>query len=120
MNPHEHAAQAWFLLGIVNHPVVVANSQLLSETLWGAATQMVKAVSKTHNRPNHSHRHLFRAVRWIGANVAHDPELIRDFLGIRELHVNFYDGDMSVADIVKHRATTIHFVAKMQRILATP
>lgn len=120
MTPHEHAAQSRFLLDIIDHPLVAANPQLLSEVLWGAATQMVKAVAKTHNRPNHSHRQLFHAVRWIGRNAAHDPDLLNEFGRIEELHVNFYDGEMNRADIAERRSATIQFFAKMQRILASP
>ena len=117
MDSREHAAQADFLMVAAELPPVVANGQLRSEALWGAATQMVKAVAKAHRRANRSHRQLIYAVRWLGANAANDPELANDFSRIERLHVNFYDGELSDDEIdVLHHATG-EFVAKMHRIL---
>ena len=120
MDSREHAAQADFLLAVAEQLPVVANGQLRSEALWGAATQMVKAVAKAHNRANRSHRQLIYAVRWIEANAANDPELASDFSRIERLHVNFYDGELSDAEIDDLHDATAQFVAKMQRILGNP
>ena len=117
MEPGDHARQARYLLSIVDHSLIAANRQHQSEVLWGVATQIVKAVAKLHNLRNGSHRDLFRAVRRIGSYTANDPDLIHEFLSVRELHVNFYDGEMNDAEIEERRAITIQFVAKMQRIL---
>ena len=117
MDSREHAAQADFLMAVARLPPVAANGQLRSEALWGAATQMVKAVAKAHNRANRSHRQMLYAVRWIEANAANDPELADDFSRIEKLHVNFYDGELSNDEIARLHHTTAQFVAKMQRIL---
>ena len=117
MDSRAHAAQADFLMVAAEQPPVVANGQLRSEALWGAATQMVKAVAKAQRRANRSHRQMIYAVRWLGANTANDPELANDFSRIERLHVNFYDGELSDDEIdVLHHATG-EFVSKMQRIL---
>ena len=120
MDSREHAAQARFLLAVAGLPPVVANRQLRSEALWGAATQMVKAVAKAHNRANRSHRQMIYAVRWISANAANAPELPTEFSRIERLHVNFYDGELSDAEIDDLHDATAQFVAKMQRILGNP
>lgn len=120
MEPREHTVQAWYLLSIVDHSLVVANRQHRSEVLWGAATQMVKAVAKTHNLPNRSHRDLISAVRRIGMRLAQDTDLIVDFNKIEELHKNFYDGELNDADIEEGHVVTTRFVTKMQQILDTP
>ena len=117
MESHEHIRQARFLLNSLNHPLVAGNSQLLSEILWGTATQMLKAVAKTLNIPCGSHRELFRATRHIGTRVTADPDLIREFGRVGQLHENFYDGDMSDTEIAVRHAVALRFVAKMQRIL---
>ena len=117
MDSREHAAQADFLMAVAKQPPVAANRQLRSEALWGAATQMVKAVAKAHNRANRSHRQMFLAVRWIEDNVVNDPELADDFSRIERLHVNFYDGELSNDEIAQLHNATERFVAKMQRIL---
>lgn len=120
MDSREHAAQARFLLAIAGQPPVAVNGQLRSEALWGAATQMVKAVAQAHNRANRSHRQMIYAVRWLSANAANDPELPTDFSRIERLHVNFYDGELSDAEIDNLHDATAQFVAKMQRILGNP
>ena len=117
MDADDHVVQAQYLLGIVNQPLIIANGQHRSEILWGAATQMVKAVAKTHGLPNRSHRALIGAVRWTGNNLAQDPDLIVDFNHIEELHKNFYDGDMYDAEIEEGSVITARFVNKMQIIL---
>ena len=78
---------------------------------------MVKAVAKTHNLPNRSHRALISAVRLGGTRLASDPNLIIDFSTVEELHKNFYDGEMSDVEIADRHETTRQFVSKMQRIL---
>lgn len=78
---------------------------------------MLKAVAKTLNIPCDSHRELFRAARDIGASVTSDPDLIREFGRVAQLHENFYDGDMSATEIAVRHAIALRFVAKMQRIL---
>ncbi len=120
MNPYEHAGQARYLLSVVSHPLAASNRQLLSEILWGAATQMVKSVAKAHNLRNNSHRALFRAVSRIDTRLAPNQGLMLDFNSAEELHVNFYDGDMGDVEFEERRDATIRFVAKMQRIPATP
>lgn len=119
LEPHEHVRQAHFFLDVVNHSIIATNPLLLSEVLWGAATQMVKAVAKGHNLPGGNHRELFRAVREFARQTA-DTELLPEFGAIEKLHINFYDGEMSDADIERNRIATLHFVAKMQNILNAP
>lgn len=119
LEPHDHMRQARLLLGMVNHPLIAANPQLLSEILWGAATQMVKATAKSHNLPSGNHRELFRAVREFARRTA-DTELLPEFGAIEKLHINFYDGEMSNAEIEQNRVATMQFVAKMQNILDAP
>ena len=89
MESQEHARQSRYLLTSLEHLHIYGNPQLLSEVLWGAATQMVKAVAKRHNLPNGNHRELFRAVREVGANIEPDPDLIREFGRVGQLHENF-------------------------------
>ena len=119
MDTQEHLAQADYLAGIANHPLIAANLPLQSEVLWGAATQAVKAVAKNSNLPCGSHRELFRAVREFARRTA-DADLLSDFGHLEKLHINFYDGEMDAAEIAKHHRTTAQFVAKMQRILGNP
>ena len=120
MEPYEHAEQARFLLSSAVHPAIAANRLLLSEVLWGAAAQSVKAAAQFHNLRHRSHRDLFRAVRWIASNILQDPELINNFGRAGDLHANFYEGNLSAAEIAEYRATTVQFVAKMQRIINAP
>lgn len=116
MDPLEHMAQADYLTGIAEHPLIAANLPLQSEVLWGAAAQAVKAVAKSSNLPSESHRELFRAVREFARRTA-DADLLPEFGNIEKLHINFYDGEMDAAEIARHHRTTTRFVAKMQRIL---
>ena len=117
MDDREHATQAADLLGLVSHPLISGNPQLESEVLWGAATQMVKAVAKAHNLRNSTHRDLFRAVGLIGTTIANDVNLLPEFGRISELHINFYDGEMDAAEIAERSAIVFVFTDKMQRIL---
>ena len=117
MDDREHAAQATTLLGLVSHPLISGNLQLESEVLWGAATQMVKAVAKAHKLRNNTHRDLFHAVRLIGTTMTNDANLLPEFGRISELHINFYDGEMDAAEIADRSAVVFRFADKMQRIL---
>ena len=116
MESHEHMAQADYLMDIADHPLIADNLQLQSEVLWGAATQMVKAVAKSSLLPCESHRELFRAVRECARRTA-DASLLREFDNIEELHVNFYNGELSSDAVADLYDDTTGFVAKMQRIL---
>ena len=78
---------------------------------------MVKAVAKTHNLRNSTHRDLFRAVRLIGTTIVDDVNLLPEFGRISELHINFYDGEMDAARIADRSAIVDVFTDKMQRIL---
>ncbi len=122
MDTQAHVRRARYFLSAAEHPDVVANAQHRSEMLWGAATQMVKAAAKLRRLPNDSHRDLFRAVRRLGTDNAYTT-LTREFGQAEKLHNNFYDGEMSDAEIVhSHSSVRAHssvreFVAKMQRIV---
>ena len=119
MEFYEHVGQARFLMGILNQPPISGNMQLLSEVMWGVATQMLKAVAKMNDLPCETHREMFRAVRAIGETITPDVELIREFGRAGELHKNFYDGEMSRDEIVQGRAMAAKFIVKMQRIIDT-
>ena len=119
MDTQDHIREARYFLAMADHPVVVANAQHRSEILWGAATQMVKAVAKDNNLPNDSHREMFRAVRNIGNSINY-PTLVREFGQADKLHKNFYNGEMSPAEFSHARRRVHEFVSILQRILNAP
>lgn len=119
MEPEDHVRQAFHLLNVSDHPVILDNGQLVSEVLWGVATQLVKAAGKQESIPTSNHRELFRAVREFARRTG-DPDLLPQFGDMEKLHANFYDGEMTNNDITERRAVLTRFTGKMRRIFDNP
>ena len=66
----------------------------VSEKLWGAAAQMVKAVAERRGWPHSSHRELFQVVSRLAQEIG-DPGLRNLFQVANSLHNNFYENWMT-------------------------
>ena len=65
-----------------------------SEKLWGAAAHAVKAAAEQRGWKHKSHRNLYDVVKRLSTEID-EPSLGSQFNNISELHVNFYEADMS-------------------------
>jgi len=90
-----------------------------SEKLWGAASQMVKAVAAKRNLELRSHSDLNRFVAEL-RREANEPEIRRLWQIATSLHQNFYEAWLP-GETVKESAEDIkRFREMLERMLHTP
>ena len=70
-----------------------------SEKGWGAAAQMLKAISERRGWVHKSHAAFFTAIDRL-ANETDDDDLRRQFHAANSLHTNFYENLMDI-DMVR-------------------
>jgi hypothetical protein len=61
----------------------------VSEKLWNAVVQAVKAYAEATGMPHDSRRLIWAAVRRLARNNA---EILTLFAAVEQLHINFYEG----------------------------
>ncbi len=69
-----------------------------SEKGWGAAAQMLKAISERRGWMHKSHAAFFAVIDRL-ANETHDDDLRRRFHAANSLHTNFYENLMDVSTV---------------------
>ena len=69
-----------------------------SEKAWGAAGRKVKAIAEDRGWEHKGHGHLFTAIGNIVADTG-QTELRRLFREANTLHINFYEGWLTVQDV---------------------
>ena len=69
-----------------------------SEKAWGAAARKVKAIAEDRGWEHRGHAHLFAAISNI-VDETGQTELRRLFREANTLHINFYDGWLTVQDV---------------------
>ena len=74
--------------------------QQASENGWGAAAQMLKAVSDQRGWNHGRHRHLTQVASRPREETG-DRDIYRYFAVANELHGNFYENEMSAQDIAE-------------------
>ena len=67
---------------------------------WGAAAQMIKAITEQRGWEHGKHRHLSRAASRLRAETG-DRDVYRFFPVANDLHGNFYENEMSAEDIAE-------------------
>ena len=87
-----------------------------SEKGWGAASQMVKAAAESRGWRHDQHRLLLRAVTILNQEQD-DLEISRLFALARNLHENFYEGQMSAAWVASALEDVGRLVDKLEALL---
>ena len=88
-----------------------------SEKGWGAASQMLKAVAAERGWPHGAHRHFYEIADRL-ADETGDEE-IRVQVGLaRNLHTNFYEGEMTASTIQFNLTRVTQLVERVETILA--
>lgn len=83
-----------------------------SETGWGAAAQIVKAVGENWNAQHRSHQSLLELVDYLGRSGA--PSSLRDgFDAAQNRHYNFYENKASEFLVTLAVERMSHFVNEM-------
>ncbi len=96
----------------------LANGDLLqaSEKGWGAAAQVIKAVAEERGWDHSRHALLIRTTRRIVEETG-DGDLWQGFAMARELHENFYEGELGENDVVLHLESVTSFIEKMRALI---
>ena len=89
----EYAAAARELLAKAQEELARGELTDTSEKGWGAAAQMVKAVSQRRGWPHDGHAALFQAVGRLAEETG-DAQLVRLFHVANSLRSNFYENWM--------------------------
>ena len=71
-----------------------------SEKGWGAAAQILKAIAEQRGWEHGRHRHLSRVASRLRAELG-DREIYRGYQVANDLHGNFYEDEMTAADIAE-------------------
>lgn len=87
-----------------------------SEKGWGAAAQMVKAVSERRGWEHNHHNSIADAISRIHAET-NDPEFATLYSAANSLHSNFYEGRLSQAIVGLHIAQVELLLSKLSRFL---
>ena len=115
----EHIRTAQELLDEAEAEFAVGKNLKGSEMLWGAAAHALIAVALRQGRPFNSHGAL-RNVATRLPNVPSQPEWRREFAATEELHINFYHGQLTDADIEDYRPRARRFVARLLAVANEP
>ena len=87
-----------------------------SEKGWGATAQVIKAVAEERGWEHRRHANLIQVVRRVVAETG-DQDLWVAFAMARELHENFYEGQMGEIDVDFHLGHVTRFVEKMRSLI---
>lgn len=87
-----------------------------SEKGWGATAQMVKAVAEERGWDHSRHAQLIGTVRRVVAETG-DQELWLAFGAARDLHENFYEGEMGANDVDYHLGHVTQFIERMRGLI---
>lgn len=87
-----------------------------SEKGWGAAAQIVKAISERRGWQHNGHFHLFRAVRNLAEETG-DGEITALFHIANSLHSNFYENWLPLEEVTSGLEGVAQFVEKVERLL---
>ena len=87
-----------------------------SEKGWGATAQIVKAVAEERGWDHSRHAQLIGTVRRVVAETG-DQELWLAFGAARDLHENFYEGEMGASDVGYHLGHVTQFIERMRGLI---
>lgn len=105
----EYMGKAWQYLAEDDLPQA-------SEKGWGAAVELVKAISEERGWVHDTHRVLFRNVRRLIGETG-DEELIRLFGAGHNLHINFYENWLSPQDVQTYLRDVQTLLDKLEPLL---
>lgn len=89
--------------------------QKASELLWGVVAQTIKAHAMLlTNKRLSAHVKLRDYIREL-AREKNDPELLKDYTLLENLHRNFYDEEIEHQDFPSYYGTVLSFLEKMER-----
>ncbi len=87
-----------------------------SEKGWGATAQIIKAVAEERGWDHSRHAQLIGIVRRIVEGTG-DADLWVAFGMSRNLHENFYEGEMGPTDVDTHLGQIAGFVQRMRGLI---
>ena len=90
--------------------------QQASEKGWGAAAQMMKAVAEARGWEHGRHRHLHQVASRLRSETG-DGDIRRLFAVASTLHENFYENQMTAADIEQDLADVERLLGKVEAIM---
>jgi len=88
-----------------------------SEKLWGASTEVVKAVAAQRGLELKTHADLWKFVTKLSSELG-DPEILRLFATANYLHQNFYENVMTLEAVSASAEAVKHFIEKVEKLLA--
>ena len=90
--------------------------QQASEKGWGAAAQMMKAIADARGWEHGRHRHLHRIASRLRGETG-DGDIRRLFAVASTLHENFYENQMTAADIEQDLADVERLLEKLEALM---
>ena len=117
MTTQTYRQASWLLLEQAERELAAGDTRQASEKGWGAAAQMVKAITEQRGWPHQRHGALFRAVSNIAEETG-DEEIRNLFQVANSLHTNFYENWDTPENVRSALAAVQRFVEKLAPLVA--
>ncbi len=108
--------QSRMFLAQAHEELAKGDLQQASEKVWGAASQMVKAIAQERGWRHRSHGHLRDAINALRSDTG-DDDLEIQFGAGENLHQNFYENWYSADSIALRLRLVEQFVDKAEGLL---
>ncbi|MFO7881009.1 MAG: PaREP1 family protein [Kosmotogaceae bacterium] len=87
-----------------------------SELLWGAISQLIKALAALYGKRITAHSDFFPFVKQISKEIK-NPDYYELFLFVHNLHKNFYDQMFPNEDFIIYLQNADHFIIKTREYI---
>ena len=100
MTTQKYRESSHHLLAQARSELAAGDVRQASEKGWGAAALMLKAVAEERGWEHERHRHHFRTVSHLQAELG-DGAITDDFARANLLHENFYEDELASAEVAE-------------------
>ncbi len=116
MTTQKYRESSHHLLAQARAELAAGDVRQASEKGWGAAALMLKAVAEERGWEHDRHRHHFRTVGRLRAELG-DGGIMDDFARANLLHENFYEDEFTRADVEEGLDRVESLVNKLDPLL---
>ena len=96
------------------------NTHIAAELLWGAAAQLLRTVIDTDTKLEFTGHGSYRDAAWRVKKLSTEPFEASDYDAANDLHVHFYQGQLTDKDSKNVRRITNRLINRLNAYLAQP
>lgn len=116
MTTQKYRESSLYLLALARAELAGGDARQASEKGWGAAALMLKAIAEERGWEHDRHRHHFRTVRRLRAELG-DGAIMDEFGRANLLHENFYEDEFTFDDVAEGLDRVEAFLDKLDPLL---